>query len=233
MERYQYQPIKSLDSIRMLQLFPGEPSDPIQVKLCHRPLSDLPKCEALSYEWGSSTRDVDILCEGKILKVTPNLLAALHRLRYAETKPDARHPSSITPNFVAAFQRLHFTRSDSSARRPRLLWIDAVCINQDDPAERSQQVRLMADIYRTAGRVLVWTGEELPLTPQAMDIMPQLAEIFKFLHYDENSHPEFPKERQDIMRTVQLSDGTRLDQLPRSASWPPLLNILASRTVFR
>lgn len=43
---------------------------------------------------------------------------------------------------------------------PRTLWIDAICINQADDPERSQQVGLMGNIYRSARRVTVWLGEE-------------------------------------------------------------------------
>ncbi|KAH6678701.1 heterokaryon incompatibility protein-domain-containing protein [Halenospora varia] len=48
----------------------------------------------------------------------------------------------------------HFRRKD----RERVLWIDAICINQADDEEKSWQVKLMADIYRRAQRVLVWLG---------------------------------------------------------------------------
>ncbi len=44
----------------------------------------------------------------------------------------------------------------------RVLWIDAVCINQDDIQERSQQVAMMGDIYKQASRVLTWIGEPSP-----------------------------------------------------------------------
>jgi hypothetical protein len=40
------------------------------------------------------------------------------------------------------------------------MWIDAVCINQDDLAERASQVRFMARIYSHASCVVVWLGEE-------------------------------------------------------------------------
>lgn len=40
----------------------------------------------------------------------------------------------------------------------RTLWIDAICINQTDDAEKSWQVQLMGDIYRRARRVLIWLG---------------------------------------------------------------------------
>ena len=41
----------------------------------------------------------------------------------------------------------------------RYLWIDAICINQSDVAERSEQVQYMTLIYRGAVLVLVWLGE--------------------------------------------------------------------------
>ena len=39
-----------------------------------------------------------------------------------------------------------------------LLWNDAVCIDQENMAERNHQVRQMADIYRQARYVLIWAG---------------------------------------------------------------------------
>ncbi|UZP36922.1 hypothetical protein NXS19_004738 [Fusarium pseudograminearum] len=44
-------------------------------------------------------------------------------------------------------------------RRARVLWIDALCINQDDSNERGQQVQLMRDIYAQATQVIAWLGE--------------------------------------------------------------------------
>lgn len=48
----------------------------------------------------------------------------------------------------------HLRRQDSA----RALWADAICINQADDAERSQQVAAMGDIFRNARSVLVWIG---------------------------------------------------------------------------
>ncbi|KAJ9648637.1 hypothetical protein H2199_001492 [Coniosporium tulheliwenetii] len=42
----------------------------------------------------------------------------------------------------------------------RVLWADAVCINQEDPEERGHQVQIMQEIYSNAQRVIVWLGEE-------------------------------------------------------------------------
>lgn len=38
------------------------------------------------------------------------------------------------------------------------IWIDAVCINQTDTAEKTRQVNMMGDIYRAAKLVIVWLG---------------------------------------------------------------------------
>lgn len=39
-----------------------------------------------------------------------------------------------------------------------VIWIDQICINQEDAAERSAQVQLMREIYSSATDVLVWLG---------------------------------------------------------------------------
>ncbi|KAL2802430.1 heterokaryon incompatibility protein-domain-containing protein [Aspergillus granulosus] len=41
----------------------------------------------------------------------------------------------------------------------RIIWIDAICINQKDLVEQGQQVRYMAEIYSRASCVIVWLGE--------------------------------------------------------------------------
>jgi hypothetical protein len=50
---------------------------------------------------------------------------------------------------------LHQFRNDKTAL---VLWIDAICINQDNIRERNHQVNLMSVIYQNAECVLVWLG---------------------------------------------------------------------------
>ncbi|KAK4465876.1 HET-domain-containing protein [Cladorrhinum samala] len=45
------------------------------------------------------------------------------------------------------------------ATKPRTIWIDAICINQQDDAERNSQVAQMRDVYSRASQVVVWLGE--------------------------------------------------------------------------
>lgn len=59
----------------------------------------------------------------------------------------------VTRNLGSALRYLRSTSAD------RVLWIDAVCINQSDPEERATQVRMMSRIYSNATRVVAWLGE--------------------------------------------------------------------------
>ncbi|KAJ2984495.1 hypothetical protein NUW58_g6029 [Xylaria curta] len=61
-------------------------------------------------------------------------------------------PYAVTQNLESALR--HLRQSEGS----RALWIDAICINQNDLAERASQVNLMRHIYRNARRVVVWLG---------------------------------------------------------------------------
>lgn len=48
------------------------------------------------------------------------------------------------------------------------IWIDAICINQSDGAEKSAQVNMMGDIFRAAERVVVWLGKSSYATEIAL-----------------------------------------------------------------
>jgi hypothetical protein len=64
------------------------------------------------------------------------------------------HTLQVTTNLETALRHLRWHEGS------RTLWIDAIAINQSDMEERSQQVTLMADIYRKAKSVTVWLGPE-------------------------------------------------------------------------
>jgi hypothetical protein len=65
-------------------------------------------------------------------------------------------PTCITPNLTKA---LYHIRS-AGQFKPQTLWVDAVCINQEDVDERSSQVALMRYIYGSAKAVTIWLGED-------------------------------------------------------------------------
>jgi hypothetical protein len=78
-------------------------------------------------------------------------------------------PRTVTRNLATALRHL---------RDPHeflWIWVDALCINQADLAERGQQVSQMGDIYRQAERVLVWLGPEADNSHLVWPLCDQIA----------------------------------------------------------
>ena len=75
---------------------------------------------------------------------------------------------AITANLAAALTQIR------SPDKPRTLWIDQICINQDDVDERNKQVALMHTIYSKADNVVIWLGEEGPDDEMAFGFVPIL-----------------------------------------------------------
>ena len=61
------------------------------------------------------------------------------------------HPHPITEN-------LHEALTVLLSRQVQYLWVDALCINQDDPDEKGAQVQRMATIFQEAQKVIAWLG---------------------------------------------------------------------------
>jgi hypothetical protein len=79
----------------------------------------------------------------------------------------------LTSSLYNALQRLR------SRQKTRRLWVDQICINQDNVEERSQQVQFMDTIYDKAAHVLVWLGEaDGEMALPAFDLIRSLASTF-------------------------------------------------------
>ncbi|KAM7204844.1 Heterokaryon incompatibility protein (HET) domain containing protein [Rhypophila sp. PSN 637] len=126
-----YKPLDDAkNSIRLLRILsPTNDSDTICCSLVTAHLDKKPSYEALSYVWGSEPSSTTIQCDGRDISITRNLYQALRSLQRLEDSTN------------------------------RLFWIDALCINQNDIAERSSQIGLIFHIYRAARNVIVWPGE--------------------------------------------------------------------------
>lgn len=59
----------------------------------------------------------------------------------------------------------------------RWLWIDSVCINQEDEAEKAAQIDRMATIYQNAWGTIIWLGEEDKTTASAFSMLHTLLEV--------------------------------------------------------
>ncbi|PKS08414.1 hypothetical protein jhhlp_005125 [Lomentospora prolificans] len=74
----------------------------------------------------------------------------------------AGHKFNITPNLRDALIDLRYSDFE------RVLWVDAVCIDQTDNVEKQHQIRLMGSIYAEARRVLIYLGKAEDSVSQAM-----------------------------------------------------------------
>jgi hypothetical protein len=75
------------------------------------------------------------------------------------------NPYDVRENLWLA---LHHLRLDSEIR---VLWIDAICINQQNIHERNHQVIQMGRIYHEATRVVVWLGASDPSSRLAFKVL--------------------------------------------------------------
>jgi hypothetical protein len=78
----------------------------------------------------------------------------------------------VTTNLESALRHIR------SEVHELVYWVDAICINQNDPSERNHQVQLMRDIYSNA-EVLVWLGDEEDDSDLAIDRIEELSAKFQ------------------------------------------------------
>jgi len=77
-------------------------------------------------------------------------------------------PFSVRKNLAAALR--HLQKTDRSLN----IWVDAICINQDDNKERSHQVQMMAKIYKSSIEVLAWLGLAEDESDAAMEKLEEI-----------------------------------------------------------
>lgn len=101
---------------------------------------------ALSYTWGDHHNMANVEIDGCQVAVRSNLRNVLQIL--ADKAP-----------IVAGLR----------------IWIDALCINQDDSKERQREVSRMRDIYERARDIVVWLGETADRSDSAMRLIQSLS----------------------------------------------------------
>ncbi|EWZ42976.1 hypothetical protein FOZG_07732 [Fusarium oxysporum Fo47] len=93
-----------------------------------------PVFEALSYVWGRQCDPVVATIEGEAGECLGNI--------------------KLGKNLGKALRHLRYQDQE------RVLWVDAICINQNDDVERATQVLQMSSIYQDCSRVIIWLGPE-------------------------------------------------------------------------
>ncbi|CAG9976095.1 unnamed protein product [Clonostachys byssicola] len=126
------------DEFRLIFLEPAEtPDSPVHLTLEVYNLDDCPEYEAVSYTWAGENGDNTL---SQPIYVGPFWDILLQ-----------------TKNCWAMLQ---FMRP---LRIPRMIWVDAICINQGDTLERSMQVVNMGNIYSACSRVVVYLGPHIAM----------------------------------------------------------------------
>lgn len=136
LSEYQYRPLPSPSSIRVLELLTGSEGREHQLGSCKIHVLDLAashaEYSAVSYACGNTLGySTPIECDGQRIFIQPNLYSALLRVRHV--------------------------------KKSRFVWADAICIDQgtsaESLAERASQVAMMGKVYSRASEVLVDLGE--------------------------------------------------------------------------
>jgi hypothetical protein len=143
---YQYQPlVHSSGEIRLIKIHCAQESQEngpnavilLEISLFHTPLDQASPYLAVSYAWGNPTPTHKLLVNGAPLWVPSSTFRTLYTI----------HCSVQTTN-TELYQ----------AGEEVALWIDAVCINQLDIAEKEVQVPRMGQIYRQARGAIGYIG---------------------------------------------------------------------------
>ena len=135
-----------------MELQPGDEAEPLVCRLKRFGIGRAPPYEALSYTWDRS-RDVFTLYQEPEM---PNSSGTLKTV------------SKIGRGIYEALLQLR------QRTKPRILWVDAICIDQKNLKERGEQVEIMRQIYANAARVVVWLGpadDETPVAVRAIATM--------------------------------------------------------------
>jgi hypothetical protein len=149
MAKFTYQPL-DLDrpAVRFVRILAGYPTDPIQCEIF----------QGWIEEYGG----------GMPYEALSYTWGSVEKTAIIEVD---KSTMLVTTNLYQALQRLRFGNQD------RILWVDAICIDQDNMEERRHQVQHMSDIYKNAECVLVWLGEGNEESDFAMDAIKPLEQL--------------------------------------------------------
>jgi hypothetical protein len=123
--------------------------------------------------------------------------------------PDSRenislggHLFDVTLNLGSALRNLR------DEGKSRTLWIDAICVDQQNLEERSSQVLLMTRIFQKATRTVSWLGNSSPYSKIAFDFMQSGPfDSLGFVHSDEFKHSDHVNKLSLFLLSDHVRDG--------------------------
>ncbi|KAK4080919.1 hypothetical protein Trihar35433_2024 [Trichoderma harzianum] len=143
--------------IRIFDLVSANEQEPAQGRIRRATIGDAPPFVAVSHVWGDKSSDRSVRlesgCGTKYAQISTNLEAFFTRLIGLES-------TALTQLWL------------KGSRLP--LWIDMICINQMDVAEKALQIPLMREIYSQASSVIIWINEDDSRIGQAFHYLRHL-----------------------------------------------------------
>ena len=174
LEEYKYQTLGETQ-IRILHLQPGEGDDTVFVEISIEELATVLDYEALSWEWGCNAEIEGIRIKDKnssetqmMMKIKPNLLAALRHLR---------HGHKIRRLWVDAIcinQIEQGNEKDDNTEEEKSSETDK---NREKNREKSNQISVMTKIYGNASNVCVWLGDESEDSTKAIELIERIVQL--------------------------------------------------------
>ncbi|TQS33111.1 hypothetical protein Golomagni_06556, partial [Golovinomyces magnicellulatus] len=164
---HSYGEVLADDEIRLLELLPLQDQDQgiLQGRLVVVKLHALPQFTALSYCWNENGDANHFDITPGTMRKTQNPIEAIsqmhHKVVYFEAPTpfiniESQGVIRITRSLYDGLGRIQARNHGTST----MLWIDQICINQQDLAEKAVQVSLMKEIYTRAESVLIWLGDD-------------------------------------------------------------------------
>ncbi|KAI1214586.1 heterokaryon incompatibility protein-domain-containing protein [Annulohypoxylon truncatum] len=180
-DTFVYMPFKENfgEDIRVLIIEPGTGDDPICCKLVPSTMTNIP-FTALSYFWGEGEPIHEIYVTN--YKTADEKVEQLSReedlIIFMRKNKRWEGPSGkiyVRSNLFAALQRFRHRKKEMT------MWIDALCIDQNDDDERSAQVKKMHELYLHAKNVCVWlgdgTGEDAPDPKHCFQFLQKMLDL--------------------------------------------------------
>lgn len=139
---YRYQQLSNPRATRLIMLRRSSDNNaPLSCSIVETTLDKPTHYYALSYTWGTEA---------------PSEAMSIFPPGDAATAGMSTQVILLTPNSAAALKILRKLLGNTDTG----VWVDAVCINQSDVAEKNVQVTMMSDIYSLAQFVVVWVGQQ-------------------------------------------------------------------------
>jgi hypothetical protein len=154
-----YRPLRERE-VRLIKIKPRRQNAPLECELevfQAESVNRWPAFVALSYVWGSPDDTVSINLNGQVFRITRNLYHALYQIREWSADINVLLARLNAP-YLNLLWEPRYQAIFGDVKPGPWFWVDAICINQADMAEKEHLVPRMKDVYANAARVLCWLG---------------------------------------------------------------------------